>query len=598
MVRYFACVWNDGDVATRETANAFRAQLLSQDSSWQVAVDIPGLWVCHVGSPKVSNEVHFLRGGAAGVVLGRIFLRRWGVIRGALGDQEADHIVSNDGQHLIERYWGSYVAFLHNRESSSTSVLRDPTSGLSCLTMQAQGVDLYWCQMEDAVRIGLGPFHVNWPYVIARLCYTKLHVRQTGLKEVSQILGGECVRTDAGRRKGVFLWDPLRFATADPIEDVNEAADELRISTQEVVGARASCYDSILLTLSGGLDSSIVLACLRAMDSSPKITCLNYYSPGSDTDERTYARIAAQRAQVELIERLRNSTLSLKPLLNVTRTCAPASYLYWIENGRAEALLARNRQAGAVFSGYIGDQGFVASDAKWGAADFSRKYGIRPALIRIAMNAARMDRLSIWSVLLDAIRFGLLRRSHDFSAEMSALNRLVLPEAVRAVRADAAFTHPWLQDAGDAPVGKIWHALQLSMPWIGNPLARPGDAEREAPLYSQPYLEACMRIAIWVLTRGGRERGLARYAFQASLPREIVRRRTKGGGEEHLKSIVKHNQPFIREFLLDGDLFGQDFLDRRSLEQMLKPGSTGLTIAPVELFDYLDAQAWLLQWQA
>ena len=89
----------------------------------------------------------------------------------------------------------------------------------------------------------------------------------------------------------------------------------MRQCVRDVVHAWASCYDHMLLSLSGGLDSSIVLACLKDAPSRPRVTCFHYYPLGADLDERAYARAAAAKAGLELLERPRDSSFSLQPLL-------------------------------------------------------------------------------------------------------------------------------------------------------------------------------------------------------------------------------------------------------------------------------------------
>ena len=58
----------------------------------------------------------------------------------------------------------------------------------------------------------------------------------------------------------------------------------------------------MLLGLSGGFDSAVVLGCLSHSPARPRITCLNQFAAASHEDEREYARAAAVRAGVTLLE--------------------------------------------------------------------------------------------------------------------------------------------------------------------------------------------------------------------------------------------------------------------------------------------------------
>ena len=309
-----------------------------------------------------SSEPHLLHGGS-GVVLGRLFIRGNDCVSTAaplvFSDAESAALLASGGRRLIDAFWGRYVAFLRDDSADKTWILRDPTGALPCLTSRLQGVDVYFSHMEEGVRLGGRTFSVNWKYVAASLCQHQLQVHATGLNEVTQVLGGECLTTRGGQTTRQFYWNALDQAASDPIEDAREATQLIRIRTRDCVQAWASGHQSILHLLSGGLDSSIVLAALReSPTSSPRrrLTCLNFHSPGSNTDERGYTRIAAQGIDCEVIERPRNSSLALERLLSIRSTPIPENNFFYLEGGRVEAELAAEKGSRVLFSGFGGDQ--------------------------------------------------------------------------------------------------------------------------------------------------------------------------------------------------------------------------------------------------
>jgi len=117
------------------------------------------------------------------------------------------------------------------------------------------------------------------------------------------------------------------------------------------------------------------------------------------------------------------------------------------------------------------------------------------------------------------------------------------------------------------------------------------------PLMSQPLVELCMRYPTYVLTAGGRDRALARHAFSADLPREIIRRRSKGGQEEYLKEILTRNLPFVRELLLDGLLVQHGTLNRANLEAVQSGEPTSIAGEQTRLHSLIGAEAWLRRWR-
>src|SRR5262249_17303481 len=157
------------------------------------------------------------------------------------------------------------------------------------------------------------------------------------------------------------------------------------------VDAWASCYPDIVHRLSGGLDSSIVLGCLREAPSRPRITSLNYFAKGADGDERRFARAAAAAAHCRLIERERYAQFRLEALWGIAKCPCPSMYLGHVELGAAEGQLAREVGAGAIFGGGGGDPLFFQCQHTLAAVDYAYRHGPRVALWRIAQSAAKLE---------------------------------------------------------------------------------------------------------------------------------------------------------------------------------------------------------------
>jgi asparagine synthase (glutamine-hydrolysing) len=326
--------------------------------------------------------------------------------------------------------------------------------------------------------------------------------------------------------------------------------------------------------------------------------CLNYHSPGSNTDEREFARLAAARAGCELIERERNSQLDLRQMLKLDRSPIPQSYLPYLESVRHESELATATGASASFSGIGGDQLFYQSRAYFAAADYLQRRGIRAGTFRVALDAARMDRLSVWAVLRRALLHGLMRHPWSVRDEPALHKTLirndVIDEVALQTRTSGRFIHPLFRSTPGAQSGKVWHAWQLLFPPdFCNPLAGAAVPESVTPLYSQPLMELVLRIPTYFLTIGGWDRAVARRAFQRDVPREIITRQAKGGQEEHARALLSRNIGFVRELLLDGALVSQRILDRARVEDVLSGRPTRSSTGNAELYEYLGTEAWL-----
>jgi len=600
MFRYVAFVWNDQDAAARESARTLLQRHSATGEEWRVGLRAAGIEVRHAKVGNVACAAYMLA-EEGGVVLGTLFARsQEGVSTPAplaLSEAESRAMQDSNGRHLIESYWGRYVAFLHDAQARATWVLRDPSGGLPCYFVRCRGVDVYFSWMDDIVDLLDAPLEVNWSYLIAAVCFLREHSAGTGLREITQVLAGECVETRAGASKRFFYWDPLAVANTDVIDDLDAAVAAMRQCVRDVVHAWATCYDHVLLSLSGGLDSSIVLACLKDAPSRPRITCFHYYPLGADLDERAFARAAAAKAGLELLERPRDSSFDLQPLLTIHRAPEPTNYPYFLEHSRLDAQLAAEHGASAVVIGYGGDQLFYQERAEWAPGDFLHRRGLRPSLLRVALDAAQMDQISVWRVLREAASGYLADQRWSVLEEAGRMRPLLVPAVIEEARRSAGFLHPLLRHPRGAPSGKLWHAHQISQPFdFYDPLAREGDAERISPLFSQPVMELCLRIPTYVLTDGGWDRAVARRAFYDDLPPEIRNRRHKGGIEEHLRLTLEHNRAFLRELLLDGALVREGVIDRGRVAEVLSGRATPIGTGSGEVLEYAGIEAWLKRW--
>ena len=240
----------------------------------------------------------------------------------------------------------------------------------------------------------------------------------------------------------------------------------------------------------------------------------------------------------------------------------------------------------------------IQERAEWAPGDFLHRRGLRPGVLRVALDAAQMDQISFWRVLRLAAAGYFAHVRWSVLEEAGRMRPLLVPAMVAQAKRSAAFLHPLLRHPRGAPSGKLWHAHQICQPFdFYDPLCREGDAERLTPLFSQPVMELCLRIPTYVLTQGGWDRAVARRAFYHDLPPEIRNRRNKGGIEEHLRLTLEHNRGFLRELLLDGALVREGVIDRTLLAEVLSGRANRIAAGSGELFEYAGIEAWLRCWQ-
>jgi len=603
--RYLAFVWNDADAGQCSTSIALGRRLHCGSREWSAVLGLPGLVVCCSGAQSGASQVHVLdhqRGVILGALFARVVDRDPGTARVALDGDASERILSTHGACLIDEYWGHYVAFLCERVGGGIRVLRDPTGGLRCFVTSYRGVRIIFSHVEDCVQLGLS-FSVSFAYIGAYLAARGMpESTDTGLREVNAVLAGERVHFERDRTSRDLAWNPFQTAAGERISDIAVATAMLRCAVRGCVQAWASRYHSILHKLSGGLDSSIVLSCLQDAPSATRILCLNHYALGPDRDERPYARLAARRAGCRLIEMPASTTTSLEGMLRMPRTVRPSAngLLHLLLIGRDVDRVARTEGAQAVFSGEYGDMIFYRQPALPAAIDYVWLHGLRPALLKVALDVARLAGISIWEVLFRAVRDGFLRvPAVDAACADDDQSRLAeLLDSRWQGRDRGHHSHPWFASADLVPIGKRGHVARAAFNTFlpDDSLGAEDQLDQVLPLFSQPVLEVSLRIELPLLVAGGWDRSIARRAFARDLPPAIATRRAKGGTEQFVRQVLFHNVDFVRQALLDGVLARERMLDRAAVEAALAGKPSGARATTSDLYWILGTEIWLRSW--
>lgn len=568
---------------------------------------LPGLLVFHTGArPPTTESIVFPRGD--GVVLGTCFDRTGlGSKPGACVqpfNSEAEHIIVSGGKRLIDHYWGRYVAFMYSACDSTVRILRDPTGGLPCYYASLPNLQIFFSWADDARFSGLTRCSVDWHYVARHVCCPDPQSRTTGLREVRQVHPGECVELRGAKITATRqLWDPVNIAHREWAHSIEETAQRVRSQTEQVVWAWASRYPRIVHLLSGGLDSSVLLHCLVSAPSRPRITCLNYYGvAGVNSDERSFARLALNGHDCELIERpSQDSAPDLRRMLDCARTAVPLGLLYRVLTRDVERQLAHDTGATAYFSGVGGDAVFYQGPVVLALADHLRAHFGANEFFELALAIARMDNLSLASAVMQACR-ALLPNARD-DMVMSVRERSVVnPDVLRAAAKEPDFFwHMYSAARGQLNPAKLRHLYYMRGygVYFYSPFAERDDPEYVCPLLSQPLLELCLQIPVYMHTAAGWDRALERRAFMAVLPSKIVQRRRKGSIGVAMNALLQTNLSLVRELMLEGQLIENQLLDRRKVEAALTGSNVTLSPMAAEIIgEHLSTEVWLQRWNS
>ena len=369
---------------------------------------------------------------------------------------------------------------------------------------------------------------------------------------------------------------------------MSAVADAVRLS----VGVCASVCRHIVLGVSGGLDSSIIAACLAEGDVP--FTCLTLVTKNPLGDERTYARAIAQATGAQLLEIEEDVAQVDISRSNAAHLPRPIARAFAQSGDRAHQAVADRLGADAFFSGAGGDNVFCYMRSASPIADRLLVEGAGNGVLKTAAEMSMLAECNFWTAITAGISRAWFRRP-DYRWPVDTL---FLPQQVLKCSSSVR-THPWLAvPRGELP-GKAAHVAWLMS--IQNHLEGHQHELVHSlynPLMAQPVVEACLRIPTWMWCAGRRNRSVARAAFADVLPSEIVNRTSKGSPGSFVVEIFEQNRTRIKAMLCEGLLAQQGLLDIETLRQLLDdprpPG--GVTYSRVMAL--VDVEAWVRAWDA
>ncbi|MHB1872466.1 MAG: asparagine synthase-related protein [Steroidobacteraceae bacterium] len=605
---YVAVLWNPLDTA--QSQDAARANLSLQATNWIPTLQIDGLTV-HTRRSMAPYLCAYVLPGGRGLVLGVLFDRSRNR-RVSPDELRADPQLSAGDpgtlRHLTQAFWGGYIALLSNSRAGVFYVLRDCSGMLPCYYTSTRGITLVSSDARNLLvpcRAAYGQsfahtFNINWRYIAAFLTHSRIQIRETGLDGVHELLAGEILIGRDERLSVELAWSPTEFTDCDPSKSPDDRCEELRSTVQSCIDAWCSVHDRVVHSLSGGFDSSLVLAVMSRSPHRPHIVCVNRYADGPAEDERRYARIAARSANVSLLERpwsfdhfaLDDSCVALplgaKP--SIPALFAPPEVAFF-------RTLCAAQRFDAVWTGEGGDHLFMAVRTTLAIADFGHSRCSHRGLLRILTETSRLTGQSIPHLACGLLS---LRRQSPVADYVRALpnNPLLATRSRRTTEQQRYLLHPWQTAMRNTPPGKRQHVSMLAdaihrlRPLEGNP-----DSVELQPLLSQPIIEQCLSIPTFELLCDGCTRGLARRAFSSVVPPAILNREQKGQTTHHIFGVLERSLPYLSDILVNGELDARGLLNSSLLKRLMTTQIpiTEMRLAP--LLACIAGEIWVRAWQ-
>ena len=475
--------------------------------------------------------------------------------------------------------WGNFALFLSS--PARLGVYRDPSASIPVYRCGDDLDCIFVSDAELASRLGLlDQASTDLIFAMHWLQFPFLRSARTGVEGVTEVLPGTWFRFDGGWME-TRPWRPASFlARGDALMDASEAAARLREVACRVIPRQVD-EGSMILQLSGGLDSSIVAGSLA--EAGRRFSCVNFATASPDGEERHFAREVASRFDLALREVLEAKGAKLLPPRRPTFRPGTNPLLLPFEEAVSRA--AEELGAQLLVDGAGGDNLFCHLTSAAPVLDALIWAGPREAVRTIDAIALRAN-ASWWEVVLAAKK--RIRRRTVWKE-----NRIFLNGRALLSKPDP---HPWLTGLAQVPPGKREHVEALVH--IQHFLDRRGsEIPVHHPLLAQPLLELCLRIPSWLWMRDGRDRAVARDAFVDLVPAPILNRRTKGSLVGLCYRSFGLLQRQMVDLLLTGELNANGIIDSQTLEAATRSGTAVPDDVQLRISEMVALELWLQSWK-
>jgi asparagine synthase (glutamine-hydrolysing) len=204
------------------------------------------------------------------------------------------HLWHENPDHFAQRLRGMYAIAIHNRQTGSLTLSRDPFGIKPLYTCEIPGGMAFASEPQALLRAGLARRQLR-PQARAELLQLQFTTgRHTIFTGIDRVLPGETHRIENGAIAATSRIDPLPPGGPEPITEA-AALTNLDAALMQSVALHQRSDVPFGMFLSGGIDSAAILACMARIESRP-LAYTAAFDVANAADERAAAAATARAA--------------------------------------------------------------------------------------------------------------------------------------------------------------------------------------------------------------------------------------------------------------------------------------------------------------
>ena len=522
------------------------------------------------------------------------------------GDTEVIvHLYEEQGPDCVRSLDGMFAFALWDSRRDQLLLARDRVGKKPLFYSDRGGVLTFASELQSLLEDGAIPRDVDHLALDCYYAYQYVPSPYSAFRAIRKLPPASRMVWQRGQSEVERYWqlDYSRKSTATK----PELEDQLRGLIRAAVAKRMVADVPIGAFLSGGVDSSVVVAAMAEQTSQLRTFSIGFADEAFN--ELPYARAVAEMFGTEHHEfTVEPSAVELLPTMvrHYGEPFADASAIpsfYLARLTRDHVTVALNGDGGdESFGGYFR----YVSNVR--AARLSRHV---PASLRAAIGAAsrrssnshsrsrllRRARNRAHAVSLDGARRYAIDMSYFNVLERQRLYTPEFRELVRSSPAAAVLGRPWAEASGSSLLD-VMLEVDIDTYLPGDLLVKVDIAtmahslEARAPFLDHELMEFAASVPSEYKLAGDDKKVLLRDAAREWLPDHILNRKKVGFGVPLGAWFRGELRGYVREILLDPKTIGRGYLDEAYVCGLLDRHATGVEDGSARLWALLMAELW------
>jgi asparagine synthetase B (glutamine-hydrolysing) len=482
--------------------------------------------------------------------------------------------IDRRGEGCIRQLLGDFAFVCWDARAQKLLAVRDAFGVKPLFRRAAPGLQLFSSDIEPLRTDETYDFE----YIAEYLTGQNAALDATIWRGITPVGAGSLVRQRGTVQSSERYWSAEEFVPADEGDEVENCL-RFRALLEESVRARVDSVGNTWAHLSGGLDSSSVVALSNVLDGPDRrvANTITIVDSLGDGDERAYSDAVVQRYQLRN-EQVRDYWAWQDDGESAPVTDQPSPLYPFYARDRRAWNVVRNAGGRVLLSGFGADH-YLSGSLDY-ITDLAASGRIRDAL----------GEVTTWSVATRQ-SFWTVGRRYLLDPFLSQTRQAQPPP----------WLTPSLHHAGavvDRGHGGCRFARTItsrvnSMPaWIERwPYG--ADIEMRYPFLYRPLVEASLRLPARQRVRPNASKWILREAARDVLPEQVRTRSTKGGIDARILWSLNREKPRLDALLRDPILAQLGCIDPVALRRAVDDARRGIAGNNVHLFSALSLETWL-----